>query len=193
VASLDSPPLAQIVAEMLTTSDNETAEAALKEIGVAASGEGSWDAGAAGLTELLAEAGVPVDGVRVADGSGLSIENRFTCRTLVDVLGLPETGPVVRDGLAVAGETGTLAERWRGTDVAGRMRAKTGTLRNVTALAGEMEPLAGGSSVWFAYVANVADPGLVSPEQVGLDGLADILVRYPREVDLAALDPEPIG
>jgi D-alanyl-D-alanine carboxypeptidase/D-alanyl-D-alanine-endopeptidase (penicillin-binding protein 4) len=193
VASLDSPPLAQIVAEMLTTSDNETAEAALKEIGVAASGEGSWDAGAAGLTELLAEAGVPVDGVQVADGSGLSIENRFTCRTLVDVLGLPETGPVVRDGLAVAGETGTLAERWRGTDVAGRMRAKTGTLRNVTALAGEMEPLAGGSSVWFAYVANVADPGLVSPEQVGLDGLADILVRYPREVDLAALDPEPIG
>ena len=54
-----------------------------------------------------------------------------------------------------------------------------------------MEPLAGGSSVW-SYVANVADPGLVSPEQVGLDGLAEILVRYPREVDLAALDPEPI-
>jgi D-alanyl-D-alanine carboxypeptidase/D-alanyl-D-alanine-endopeptidase (penicillin-binding protein 4) len=193
VASLDSPPLAQIVAEMLTTSDNETAEAALKEIGVAASGEGSWAAGAAGLADLLAEAGVPVDGVRVADGSGLSIENRFTCRTLVDVLGLPETGPVVRDGLAVAGETGTLAERWRGTDVAGRMRAKTGTLRNVTALAGEVEPLAGGSPVWFAYVANVADPGMVSPEEVGLDGLADILVRYPREVDLAALTPQPVG
>ena len=133
-----------------------------------------------------------MDGVQVADGSGLSIENRFTCRTLVDVLGLPETGPVVRDGLAVAGETGTLAERG-GTDVAGRMRAKTGTLRNVTALAGEMEPLAQGSAVWFAYVANVADPGLVSPEQVGLDELADILVRYPREVDLAALDLNHIG
>jgi D-alanyl-D-alanine carboxypeptidase/D-alanyl-D-alanine-endopeptidase (penicillin-binding protein 4) len=191
VASLDSPPLAQIVAEMLTTSDNETAEAALKEIGVAASGEGTWAAGAAGLTELLADAGVPVDGMVVADGSGLSIENRFTCRTLVDVLGLPETGPVVRDGMAVAGETGTLAERWRGTDVAGRLRAKTGTLRNVTALAGEVEPLAGGSAVWFAYVANVADPGLVSPEEVGLDQLADILVRYPRELDLAALAPQP--
>jgi D-alanyl-D-alanine carboxypeptidase/D-alanyl-D-alanine-endopeptidase (penicillin-binding protein 4) len=193
VASLDSPPLAQIVAEMLTTSDNETAEAALKEIGVAASGEGSWAAGADGLTELLAEAGVPVDGVQVADGSGLSIENRFTCRTLVDVLGLPETGQVVRDGLAVAGETGTLAERWLGTDVAGRMRAKTGSLRNVTALAGEVEPLAGGSPVWFAYVANVADPRVVTPDDVGLERLADILVRYPREVDLAALAPEPAG
>jgi D-alanyl-D-alanine carboxypeptidase/D-alanyl-D-alanine-endopeptidase (penicillin-binding protein 4) len=193
VASLDSPPLAQIVAEMLTTSDNETAEAALKEIGVAASGEGSWAAGAVGLTELLAEAGVPVDGVRVADGSGLSIENRFTCRTLVDVLGLPETGQAVRDGLAVAGETGTLAERWLGTDVAGRMRAKTGSLRNVTALAGEVEPLAGGSPVWFAYVANVADPRVVTPDDVGLERLADILVRYPREVDLAALAPEPAG
>jgi D-alanyl-D-alanine carboxypeptidase/D-alanyl-D-alanine-endopeptidase (penicillin-binding protein 4) len=193
VASLESPPLAQIVAEMLSTSDNETAEAALKEIGVAVAGDGSWSAGATGLTELLDEAGVPVDGVEVADGSGLSIENRFSCRTLVDVLGHPETGPVVREGLAVAGETGTLADRWQGTDVAGRMRAKTGTLRNVTALAGEVEPLAGGSPVWFAYVANVADPGLVTPEDVGLDRLADILVRYPRQVDLAALGPQPVG
>ena len=49
---------------MLTTSDNETAEAALKEIGVAASGEGSWAAGAAGLTELLAEAGYRWTGCR---------------------------------------------------------------------------------------------------------------------------------
>jgi serine-type D-Ala-D-Ala carboxypeptidase/endopeptidase (penicillin-binding protein 4) len=93
----------------------------------------------------------------------------------------------------VAGETGTLAERWQGSDVAGRMRAKTGTLRNVTALAGEVEPLAGGSPVWFAYIANVADPGLVTPEDVGLDRLADILVRYPRQVDLAALGPQPVG
>ena len=85
---------------------------------------------------------------------------------------------MLRDGLAVAGETGTLAERWRGTPVAGRLRAKTGSLRNVTALAGEIEPLAGGM-VTFAYVANVPDPGLLDPGDVDMNGLADILVPTP--------------
>ncbi len=190
VASLDSPPLSQIVAEMLTTSDNESAEAALKEIGVATGGEGTWAAGAAALTTLLGDAGVAVDGVRVADGSGLTIENELTCATLVDVLTLEGSGPVVRDGLAVAGETGTLAERWQGTEVAGRLRAKTGTLRNVTALAGAIEPTQGGA-LTFAYVANVPDPGEVTSGEVGLDELAHILVQYPRGVDMAALGPLP--
>ncbi len=193
VASLESPPVSQIVAEMLTTSDNETAEAAIKEIGLATGGAGTWAAGAAGVTSELADAGVPVDGVTVVDGSGLSIENRFTCRTLVDVLGLPGTGPVVRDGLAVAGRTGTLADRFRGTEAEGRLRAKTGTLRNVTALAGEVSTVAGGSPLTFAYVANVPDPGEVSAAEVGVDALAAILVRYPRALDLAALVPTPVG
>jgi D-alanyl-D-alanine carboxypeptidase/D-alanyl-D-alanine-endopeptidase (penicillin-binding protein 4) len=193
VASLDSPPLSQVVADMLTTSDNETAEAVIKEIGVATGGEGSWAAGAAGVTSLLAEAGVPVDGVTVVDGSGLSIQNRFTCRTLVDVLDVPEMGAVVRDGLAVAGETGTLADRFRGTDVAGRLRAKTGSLRNVTALAGEVSPVAGGPPLTFAYVANVPDPGPIDGDDVGIASLAGILVDYPRAVDVTALEPEPPG
>jgi len=190
VASLASPPVRQLVAEMLTTSDNEAAEAALKEIGHQTQGEGSWAAGAAGLAGLLQQAGVPVDGVQVADGSGLSIEDRFTCTTLVDVLTLEGTGPVVRAGLPVAGQTGTLAERFVGTEIAGRLHAKTGTLRNVTALAGEIDPLQGGS-LTFAYVANVPDPGEVTSGEVGIDGLAQILLGYPRGVDLAALAPLP--
>jgi D-alanyl-D-alanine carboxypeptidase/D-alanyl-D-alanine-endopeptidase (penicillin-binding protein 4) len=190
VASLASPPVSQLVAEMLTTSDNEAAEAALKEIGYQAQGEGSWAAGAAGLANLLQEAGVPIDGVQVADGSGLSIDDRFTCTTLVEVLTLQGTGPVVRAGLPVAGQTGTLADRFVGTQIAGRLRAKTGTLRNVTALAGEIDPLQGGS-LTFAYVANVPDPGEVTSAEVGIDGLAQILLEYPRGVDLAALAPLP--
>jgi D-alanyl-D-alanine carboxypeptidase/D-alanyl-D-alanine-endopeptidase (penicillin-binding protein 4) len=193
VASLDSPPLSQIMADMLTTSDNETAEAAIKEIGVATGGQGSWAAGAAGVTQLLAEAGVPMEGVTVVDGSGLSVQNRFTCRTLVDVLDVPATGAVVRDGLAIAGETGTLADRFRGTDVAGRLRAKTGSLRNVTALAGEVMPVAGGEPLTFAYVANVPDPGPIDADDVGMAALAQILVEYPREVDVAVLEPLPQG
>ena len=188
VASLASPPVSQIVAEMLTHSDNETAEAALKEIGVATSGNGSAAAGKAALTQLLTDAGVAVDGVGLVDGSGLSNQGQLTCRTLTELLSLPEAGPALRDGLAVAGETGTLAERWRGTQVAGRLRAKTGSLRNVTALAGEVEPLAGGRVI-FAYVANVPDPGPLDPEDVDMDRLGDILITYGRGIDLAALDP----
>ena len=72
--------------------------------------------------------------------------------------------------------------------MAGRLRAKTGTLRNATALAGEVDVLPGGE-VTFAYVANVPDPGEVTFEQVGMDRLADILLTYPRGIDLAALEP----
>jgi D-alanyl-D-alanine carboxypeptidase/D-alanyl-D-alanine-endopeptidase (penicillin-binding protein 4) len=192
VATLASPPLSQVVAEMLTNSDNETAEAALKEIGLAESGEGSWAAGATALEAMLSEAGVTMDGVDIVDGTGLSIADQLTCRTLADVLALPETAPVVRDGLAVAGQTGTLAERWVGTPAAGRLRAKTGSLRNVTSLAGEVDPLAGGS-LTFAYVANVPDPSTISPDDVGMPRLAEILLGYPRGIDIASLEPVAVA
>jgi serine-type D-Ala-D-Ala carboxypeptidase/endopeptidase (penicillin-binding protein 4) len=190
VASMTSPPLSQIVADMLTNSDNETAEAALKEIGHEMSGQGSWPAGAAALTQLLSDNGVPMDGLHIVDGTGLSLEDQLTCRALVDVLSREETGPILRAGLPIAGQTGTLVDRFVGTSAAGRLRAKTGTLRNATALAGGVEPLAGGE-VTFAYVANVPDPGEVTFEEVGMEGLADILLAYPRGVDLAALEPLP--
>ena len=190
VATLESPPLSTVVAEMLTNSDNETAESAMKEIGLATSAEGSFAAGADGLGRLLSDAHVPLDGVQLEDGTGLTTEDRLTCTTLVDVLTRPDTGPVVRDGLAVAGQTGTLALRWRDTPVAGRMRAKTGTLRNVTALAGEVQPVPGGT-VDFAYVANVPDPATVTSDDVNMDALPDILVGYGEGIDVAALGPQP--
>jgi serine-type D-Ala-D-Ala carboxypeptidase/endopeptidase (penicillin-binding protein 4) len=192
VATLTSPPLRQIVGEMLANSDNETAESAMKEIGLATAGQGSFAAGAAGLTQLLTDAGVPMEGVRVVDGTGLTTGDSLTCRTLVDTLTREETGPIVREGLAVAGQTGTLEDRFGGTTAVGRLRAKTGTLRNVTALAGDVQTLPGGA-VTFAYVANVPDPETVSFDEVGLGSLADIILTYPQGVDVTALAPLPAG
>jgi D-alanyl-D-alanine carboxypeptidase/D-alanyl-D-alanine-endopeptidase (penicillin-binding protein 4) len=188
VAALPSPTVRELVAEMLTQSDAEISEVAFKEVGHAAGDGGSWEGGAAATARLLSEAGVDMTGVQVVDGSGLSIENRLTCTTIIDVLTREETGPVLREGLAIAGETGTLAEPWDGTNAEGRLRAKTGTLRNVTALAGEVTGDAGGT-VTFAYVANVPDPNEVTSAGVGMTGLADILMAYPRGVDVAQLVP----
>ncbi|HEY7070039.1 MAG TPA: D-alanyl-D-alanine carboxypeptidase/D-alanyl-D-alanine-endopeptidase [Acidimicrobiales bacterium] len=189
VATMSSPPISQVVGEMLSNSDNETAESAMKEIGLATSDAGTFAAGATGLSQLLSDAGIPMDGVRIVDGTGLTTEDQFTCTTLVDVLTHPDTGPVLRNGLAVAGQTGTLALRWRGTPVAGNLRAKTGTLRNVTALAGEVAPA--GGAVTFAYVANVPDPATVTSDDVDMEALPGILLGYGQGLDVAALGPLP--
>lgn len=186
VASLPSLTVREMVAEMLTQSDNETAESAFKEVGRHTSEQGSFAGGAAGVTQLLTDSGVNLEGVTVVDGSGLSIENRLTCGTLVDVLTSPDTGQVVRDGLAVAGQSGTL-EPVRGAAV-GHVRGKTGTLRNVTAVAGEVDTADGGAAA-FAYVANVPDPSEVTAAGVRRDAMFEILMRYPQGVDVATLLP----
>jgi D-alanyl-D-alanine carboxypeptidase/D-alanyl-D-alanine-endopeptidase (penicillin-binding protein 4) len=189
IATFPSATVRELVAEMLTDSDNDTAEMALKEIGARQNGSGSWEAGAAAATALLSQAGVSFDGVSIVDGSGLSENNRLTCQLLVDLLTLPDTGPVLVDGLAVAGETGTLTERWDGTPVEGRLRAKTGTLNTVTALSGRVDALQGGT-LTFSYVLNVPQPQTIQSVDIERQtSLADILVSYPRGVDTTVLLP----
>lgn len=189
VTSFDSPPVREIVAEMLSDSDDITAEMLFKEVGHQQSGTGSWEAAAAAATQLLQEAGLTLDGVQVVDGSGLSLDNRLSCQLLTDVLTHPEVGPVVVEGLAVAGESGTLARRFDGTPVEGRLRGKTGTLNQVTSLSGLVTPLQGGS-LTFAYVANVSEPAFIDSATLALqEGLANILLNYPRDVDLSVLLP----
>jgi D-alanyl-D-alanine carboxypeptidase/D-alanyl-D-alanine-endopeptidase (penicillin-binding protein 4) len=189
VAELPSPTVRDIVTEMLTESDNDTAEMAVKEIGVQQGGAGTWDAGATAMNTLLADAGIPLQGVRIADGSGLSLDDRVTCGFVVGLLTRPETGAAVVEGLAVAGETGTLADRFGGTAAEGRLRGKTGTLNEVTALSGRVDTLQG-ATLTFAYVTNAVGGENIDGEDVEMqDGLADILVRYPRDVDLNPLLP----
>ncbi len=74
VATLPSLTVREMVAEMLTQSDNETAESVFKEVGRHTSEQGSFDGGAAGVTQMLTDAGVNLEGVTVVDGSGLSID-----------------------------------------------------------------------------------------------------------------------
>jgi serine-type D-Ala-D-Ala carboxypeptidase/endopeptidase (penicillin-binding protein 4) len=140
LASVDSPPLARILRYMDRASDNFTAELVLKQLGTLGGQVGTTVRGAAYTRSVLAEAGVPLAGVRLADGSGLSLLDRFTARALAALLRAAWADPQVRpsfvSALPVAGINGTLADRMRRPPARGNVLAKTGTTFQASALSG---------------------------------------------------------
>ena len=140
IASIDSPPLSAIVRWMDRVSDNFTAEMLLKELGAVQGPRGSTAAGVGVVTGLLAQAGVPLGGVRLVDGSGLSLLDRLTPEALASLLTAMWNDVEVRlellSSLPVAGRSGTLHDRMLRTAAAGIVRAKTGTTSNASALSG---------------------------------------------------------
>ena len=155
VASVESPPVAALVGEMLTRSDNFYAELLVKETGYRGVGEGTTAAGLAAAHAVLDELGVVLTGLS-ADGSGLSRDNRRPAgewqRLLVAAAAQP-WGRHLVEGLPVAGRTGTLASRFRGRPGEAVVRAKTGSVRGSRALSGYLST-AGGRSVVFSLVVN---------------------------------------
>ena len=155
LASQASAPLATIAHEVLSTSDNGAAEMLLKEIGLAVGGQGTRQAGIQAVIDRLGQWGVPSTGVVITDGSGLSRDNQLTCATLLAVLQRTPIDAVLGQGMAVAGEDGTtLAGQLELAGIEGVLRAKTGSLTGVKALAGYFP--AGGRTVAFVMVLNGA-------------------------------------
>ena len=140
LASVDSPTIAAIVRWMDRVSDNFVAEMLVKELGAVQGARGTTAAGLGVVTGLLAAAGVPLDGVRLVDGSGLSLSDRLTPSALASLLSVMWTDFEVRleliASLPLAGRTGTLQDRMRRGAATGVVRAKTGTTSNASALSG---------------------------------------------------------
>ena len=140
LASVESPPLTAILRYMDHASDNFTAELLLKQLGTLTATPGTTAAGAAYVARVLAEAGVPLAGVRMADGSGLSLLDRATTRELTALLRAAWADPEVRRvfvaALPVAGINGTLSDRMRRPPARGHVFAKTGTTSIASALSG---------------------------------------------------------
>jgi D-alanyl-D-alanine carboxypeptidase/D-alanyl-D-alanine-endopeptidase (penicillin-binding protein 4) len=140
LAAVDSPPLSAIVRWMDRVSDNFEAEMLLKQLGAIQAERGTTSAGIGVVSGLLTQAGVPMGGVRMVDGSGLSLLDRFTANALVSLLTVMWNDAGVRPellaSLPVAGRSGTLVHRMRGTAAAGVVLAKTGTTSNASALSG---------------------------------------------------------
>jgi len=165
LASVSSPTLATLIRYMDRESDNFTAEMLLKALGAAQSDRGTSAAGAVVVTTSLSDAGIPLAGVRIVDGSGLSRLDRLTAGALVGILQAswadPDIRPFVIAALPVAGVNGTLEDRMRRAPARGNVLAKTGTTSDASALSGYVKSryvfavLQNGRplSYWWARVA----------------------------------------
>lgn len=138
LASDVSDPLAAIIRRMNHESDNFYAEMLLKQL-VAATGKVGTSAGGGRLVvAAMRDAGIPVTGVRMVDGSGLSRLDRLTAEALVGVIRAGATDAAIRTAfvgsLAVADVSGTLSDRLPA--LRGKMKGKTGTTDLACTLSG---------------------------------------------------------
>ena len=140
LAETDSATLPNVVAVMDRESDNFRAEMILKTLGAEIGDAGTTAAGAAVVRSDLASAQVPLQGVVIADGSGLSLLDRLTANAVSALLVSVWNDPVLEkpfwSALPVAGENGTLEDRMESAPARGAVRAKTGTTDRASALSG---------------------------------------------------------
>lgn len=188
IAHVDSPPLSAMVEDMLTTSNNYTAELVTRELGVATLKAGTTAAGTNAIAGALNALGVPTAGVTLHDGSGLAPDDRVTCNALLRVLALTGRAKfaAIDRGLPVAGRTGTLALRFHGDPLSGVLRAKTGSINGVVSLSGTIDA---GLRPRFAFVAN----GNFSTQAGGKlqEDIAHAIARYPDAGSIAEVVPAP--
>lgn len=189
IAAVNSPTIATLIRLTLVPSDNLFAEMLLKGIGAQFGTAGSTTAGIAVARRTLGRYGVQP---RIADGSGLSRANGTSPRQVVTLLNALRANTTLRAALAVAGRSGTLALRMRGTSAQDRCQAKTGTLSNVSALAGYCRT-PNGHTLAFAFIENNVNTYTAKAAE---DRLTTALARYrpagtPLTPAPVATRPEP--
>lgn len=162
IAFVESPPLAELLAETNLNSNNLYAEALLRALAVKKTrlkNQTSADVGLEVVKASLTKLGVDPANYILVDGSGLSRRDLVTPEAFVQTLrGMAKTPTayIYRASLPVAGKSGTLKGRFQNTPAEGIVQAKTGTLTGVVSLSGYMnapkyEPLV------FSIIVNQSD------------------------------------
>jgi D-alanyl-D-alanine carboxypeptidase/D-alanyl-D-alanine-endopeptidase (penicillin-binding protein 4) len=182
VAAVSSPPLAQIVGEMDRESINVVAELLFRATGHAALNQvGSAETGLAHLRDFMSKkVGTPPSVVNVSDGSGLSLNDSVTARSMVELLGFAhqaEWGPAFHAALPVEGESGTLKRHGRATPSRGNLHAKTGTTNTVAALGGYVTAK-NGEVLAFSLIYNGSDRGNA---KAAMDQIGATMAEFVRE------------
>lgn len=186
LAQVRSPPLADLVEWMLLESNNDIAEGLARQVAIATGRRATFGAGAAAVRATLRRLGV-AGGIQTMDGSGLSADDRISPVTLTRLISLvtsprrPQLRPII-SGLPVAGFSGTLSAAEKRFDTklsapaAGLVRAKTGTLDNVRALAGLVVD-SDGRTLAFAFMIDHVPTAAMTLSASVLDRLAAALAR----------------
>ena len=184
VASVSSPPLSAIVDQMLEESNNVIAENLARQVALATGQPASFSGAVTAVTGELRRLGVR-GGLRLVDGSGLSPQDAIAPATLVKVVEIATTDTRVRAllaGLPVAGFSGTLSGGQSvfsgiGGAARGSVRAKTGNLGTVTALAGLVTDR-NGTTLVFAFMADqIPAAGMLQTAANAIDAAAAALAN----------------
>jgi len=178
LARRSSPPLADILTVVSKESQNLEAELLLSEVGRAHAGTGSRAAGIDELRRFVAEAGIAAEEVRLVDASGLSASDMVTPQAMTRLLvhmDRSSNREAWINSLAVAGEEGTLSQRFKGELAARRIRAKTGSLSRAIAIGGYAQTAAGEMLAFSIMVNNYAAPA--SEVRAIVDRICMLLVQ----------------
>ncbi|WP_052762037.1 D-alanyl-D-alanine carboxypeptidase/D-alanyl-D-alanine endopeptidase [Jiangella alkaliphila] len=177
LAAVESAPLATVVEDVLTSSDNDGAEVLARHVAIASGAAGTSEAAGPAVVAALTELGLDASGATLLDGSGLARGSAVPAALITQTLALA-AGPdhpglrSVVTGLPVAAFTGTLADRFGDSSAAGLVRAKTGTLTGVSALAGVVVAADG---VGYAFAVLADDVGNTTEARAALDDVAAAL------------------
>lgn len=148
IAGISSPPISELIKETNLKSNNVYAEVLLKSIGRghplhSTGNDNTTDFGISIVKKRLTELGVNPQFYRLNDGSGLSRHNLASPSAFTQLLtGMANTtdAKVYRDSLPVAGISGSLRNRFKGTAAQGIVQAKTGSMSGVLSLSGYINP-----------------------------------------------------
>lgn len=180
LASVDSPPLAELVKTMNKDSNNLYAELLLRLLGTPHTPltTPSDQLGIQTITKFLAKTGITSDRLLIADGSGLSRHNLITPMVIVKLLQFMANNSVFRDSLAIAGVDGTLANRFQNPLTQGNLIAKTGTISGVAALSGYVIPANYAQLAFSIMINNGNQPN--KELRTYVDAIANLLTRVRR-------------
>ncbi|HEX8772127.1 MAG TPA: D-alanyl-D-alanine carboxypeptidase/D-alanyl-D-alanine-endopeptidase [Pyrinomonadaceae bacterium] len=182
IAMTESQPLSVIAGLALKPSQNLYTELILRALGRATATDpklSSEDAGIEAIKAFLKSAGVNQSEVTFTDGSGLSRRDMVTANATLQLLTYMSRhryGAAFREALPVAGIDGTLKNRMKGTQAAGNVRAKTGTLSAVSSLSGYATTAAGERLVFSIMLNNSPESFLMLRNH--LDTIAVMLAAY---------------